>query len=74
MADHSQISLKIEFAGGLELLFDNKRSHNLSVPSKVANTIKPEELVPSNVFFLIHHLRDTLLKEREELFIENGTV
>ena len=29
---------------------------------------------PADVTYLLHHLRDHLLKEHEELFMENGTV
>ena len=29
---------------------------------------------PADMTYLLHHLRDHLLKEREELFMENGTV
>ncbi|KAJ7099702.1 hypothetical protein C8R44DRAFT_747631 [Mycena epipterygia] len=86
------ISLKVEFSGGLELLFSNQRSHKLSVPATVpavygdrAAKPKPAELEarappadiaskPADITFLIHHLRDTLLKERVELFMEGGTV
>ncbi|KAI0701833.1 ubiquitin-like modifier 1 [Cytidiella melzeri] len=79
----STISLKIEFGGGLELLFSNKRSHKVTIPSHVpvpadANpTPKPEGKKsgrPADITYLIYWLRDNLLKEREELFIENGTV
>ncbi|KAL4067467.1 hypothetical protein V8B97DRAFT_1873720 [Scleroderma yunnanense] len=39
----STITLKVEFAGGLELLFDNKRTHSISLPSLVPsdNSIPP---------------------------------
>ncbi|GJJ14602.1 hypothetical protein Clacol_008868 [Clathrus columnatus] len=30
-----QLNLKIVFGGGLELLFSNQRSHNISIPSRV---------------------------------------
>jgi ubiquitin related modifier 1 len=76
------LSLKIEFGGGLELLFSNKRSHAISIPSKVhkndsTSLLLPEDGVetkPADITYLIHHLRDHLLKERPELFIENKTV
>ncbi|KAI6143700.1 ubiquitin-like modifier 1 [Pisolithus tinctorius] len=39
----STITVKVEFGGGLELLFGNKRVHSLSLPSFVPadNTIAP---------------------------------
>jgi ubiquitin related modifier 1 len=77
MSSATSVSLKVEFSGGLELLFSNKRSHNLSVPALVSSTYgdtASENTKPADITFLIHHLRDSLLKERVELFMENGTV
>ncbi|KIK07143.1 hypothetical protein K443DRAFT_673701 [Laccaria amethystina LaAM-08-1] len=76
------ISLKIEFGGGLELLFSNQRSHRVTIPSTVPvdnNTSLTKGAAasatrPADVTYLLHHLRDHLLKERQELFMENGTV
>ena len=76
------ISLKIEFGGGLELLFSNQRSHRVTIPSTVPADNKTSltksadspATRPADVTYLLHHLRDHLLKEREELFMENGTV
>ncbi|KAI1792823.1 ubiquitin-like modifier 1 [Ganoderma leucocontextum] len=83
----STISLKIEFGGGLELLFSNQRSHRIDLPALVPapasasaspaspstdNSEPPKQ--PADVTYLLLWLRDNLLKEREELFIENGTV
>lgn len=76
------LSLKIEFSGGLELLFSNQRSHAISIPSTVPNdnstSLPPSgtqvETKPADINYLIHYLRDHLLKERPELFMENETV
>jgi len=73
------ISLKIEFGGGLELLFSNQRSHKITIPSEVPpiSTSDPGEKTgtkPSDIHYLIFWLRDNLLKERVELFIEGKTV
>ncbi|EPT02009.1 ubiquitin modifier 1 [Fomitopsis schrenkii] len=78
------VSVKVEFSGGLELLFDNQRSHRVSVPSHVSTSGKKTlnnnegtdagEGRPADLAHLILWLRDNLLKEREELFVENGTV
>jgi len=65
------LSLKIEFSGGLELLFGNERKHSLTIPSHIQ---AEDSTKPVDVDFLIHHLRDHLLKERPELFMENDTV
>ena len=61
------ISLKVEFSGGLELLFSNERKHSVNVPSIHGGQ-------PTDLAYLILYLRDTLLKERAELFVENDTV
>jgi ubiquitin related modifier 1 len=84
MSSHETLMLKIEFGGGMELLFANQRSHRLSIPAQVpvdnntkedlpadANSVNTK---PADITYLIHHLRDHLLKERVELFMENGTV
>ncbi|KAJ7248596.1 ubiquitin-like modifier 1 [Mycena haematopus] len=72
----ASVSLKVEFSGGLELLFSNERSHKLSVPALVPATYGDASgaTKPPDITFLIHYLRDNLLKERVELFMENGTV
>ncbi|KAJ7135451.1 ubiquitin-related modifier 1 [Mycena crocata] len=78
MAPATSISLKVEFSGGLELLFSNQRSHKLSVPALVPTTYddasNSSDTKPADITFLIHYLRDNLLKERVELFMEGGTV
>ena len=67
----------------MELLFANQRSHKLSIPALVPDDNNTKDLQadansanikPADITYLIHHLRDHLLKEREELFMENGTV
>ncbi|KAE9398475.1 ubiquitin related modifier 1 [Gymnopus androsaceus JB14] len=78
------ISLRIEFGGGLELLFSNERRHTITIPSVVPsdNNTKPPldpssnevETKLADVEYLIYHLRDHLLQERAELFMENNTV
>lgn len=77
------IALKIEFGGGLELLFENQRSHNINIPTRVSIDNKTEppspdaahtNTKPADIAYLIHYLKNHLLKEREELFMENGTV
>ncbi|KZT28214.1 ubiquitin-like modifier 1 [Neolentinus lepideus HHB14362 ss-1] len=76
----SEISLKVEFGGGLELLFSNQKSHQLSLPTRVASDDstspfgKEQETKALDITYLIHWLRDHRLKERVELFMENDTV
>ena len=66
-APNTQLAVKIEFSGGLELLFDNKKKHNVTLPSAVDGK-------PVDVTYLLSWLRDNLLKERPELFMEEKTV
>jgi ubiquitin related modifier 1 len=77
----STISLKIEFGGGLELLFSNKRSYRLTLPAAVpknntTDVTNPivEPTKPIDITYLIHYLKDHMLKDRVELFMEKGTV
>ncbi|KAF8308931.1 ubiquitin-like modifier 1, partial [Clavulina sp. PMI_390] len=56
------------YRGGAELLFGNVREHTIKLPPQTPDGR------PSDVAFLIHWIRDNLLKERVELFIENDTV
>ncbi len=66
------MKLRIEFGGGLELLFSNTRTHRIAIPSTTSQGDKMGQ--PVDIDFLIHWLNDNLLKERSELFIENGTL
>ncbi|KAG7095568.1 Ubiquitin- modifier 1, variant 3 [Marasmius oreades] len=75
------ISLRIEFSGGLELLFSNEKRHKITIPAQVPVDNNPKVDGPRNgdtkaadMDFLIHWLREHLLKERTELFMENSTV
>jgi len=85
MTTTSTISINVEFGGGLELLFSNVRKHKVAVPATVPKDNStsdeslsslpdaPTESKPADVAFLMHYLRDKLLKERADLFMENGT-
>ena len=77
----STLNLKIEFAGGLELLFSNQRSHRITLPALVAKddstdegSLASQEMKALDVDYLIHHMRDHMLRERVELFMEKDTV
>ncbi|KZT08164.1 ubiquitin-like modifier 1 [Laetiporus sulphureus 93-53] len=83
----STISIKVEFGGGLELLFSNQRTHRVTLPARIPESRTDEENEkaeeqrqetaegrPIDIEYLILWLRDNLLKERAELFVENGTV
>lgn len=56
-------------SGGLEMLFSNKREHNISLPAK------DESGEPVTVNYLVHHLCKKVMKDhRKELFVQDGTV
>ncbi|KAL0101446.1 hypothetical protein PUN28_018941 [Cardiocondyla obscurior] len=57
------LPLTIEFGGGAELLFEGKKRHEVDLPG-VEWTLRQ----------LLHWLRDNLLTERPELFIQDDTV
>jgi ubiquitin related modifier 1 len=66
------IPLKVEFTGGLELLFSNQRSHKVSIPAKIPSTDNDSK--PADITYLLQYLRDNLLRERVELFMEGNTM
>ena len=66
------LKLKVEFGGGLELLFSNQRSHLIDIPSTVPGSDGKGQ--PADIDFLIRWLKDNLLKERPELFTEDTTL
>ena len=79
----STVSVKVEFGGGLELLFSNQRSHKVDIPASVPPVVAGKDAgtkdskpagKAADITYLIFWLRDNLLKERPELFIENATV
>jgi len=56
--------LTIEFAGGAELLFGKKKLHSIELPDTSSWTIKS----------LLVWIRENLLCERPELFIQGDSV
>ncbi|EGC31354.1 hypothetical protein DICPUDRAFT_89691 [Dictyostelium purpureum] len=58
------MKVTVDLSGGLELLFDKKKVHQIEFSDK--NEIPLREL--------ILYMRDNLLKERAELFVVDNTV
>ncbi|KAK9702310.1 Urm1 (Ubiquitin related modifier) [Popillia japonica] len=58
------LPITVEFSGGAELLFDNKRHYNIDLPNKDKWKLSD----------LLLWLKDNLLSERPELFIQNNSV
>ncbi|KAK3589259.1 hypothetical protein CHS0354_008324 [Potamilus streckersoni] len=59
------IPITLEFSGGAELLFDRQKRHDIDLP-KQENPWRIQELLP--------WIRDNILKERPELFMQGNTV
>ncbi|ROT39176.1 Urm1-domain-containing protein [Sodiomyces alkalinus F11] len=60
----NQISLTVEFSGGLEMLFDDQRRYEVSVPAVA------EDGKPATIAFLVGYLCQNLMKDsRKELFV-----
>ena len=55
--------------GGLELLFSNRRKHQIALPNTDENG------QPANLAFLVRYLCENLLVDRrKEMFVVEGTV
>ncbi|GLV33786.1 Ubiquitin-related modifier 1 [Carabus blaptoides fortunei] len=65
-ADSSALPIIIEFGGGAELLFDKKKVNNVSLPLNSRKQWTMREL--------LLWIRDNLLKERPELFLQDDSV
>ncbi|KAL1662775.1 hypothetical protein EV121DRAFT_217174 [Schizophyllum commune] len=90
MAAPATVTVDVEFSGGLELLFGNVRRHRVALPATKPDSeaevtplstninltlpILGGTSAPADVEFLIDYLAKNLLKERVELFVENGSV
>ncbi|USP78066.1 hypothetical protein yc1106_05340 [Curvularia clavata] len=69
MSNDETIPVKIEFSGGLEILFANQKKYDLSLPAK------DESGSPANIAFLVRYLCDNVMKDpRKELFVLDDTV
>ncbi|XP_023289743.1 ubiquitin-related modifier 1 [Orussus abietinus] len=63
-AGGSALHVTLEFRGGAELLVDKKKVYEVDLPSTQKWTLRK----------LIFWIKDNLLKERPELFIQGDTV
>ncbi|KAI1072507.1 hypothetical protein LB507_003241 [Fusarium sp. FIESC RH6] len=63
-ASSPQLSIDVEFSGGLEMLFSNKRQHALSIPAA------DQDGKPVDIAYLIDHLcRNVMDDSRKDLFV-----
>lgn len=61
----ASLEVKVEFAGGAELLFNNIRNHTLKLPAQQS---------PTTIRDLIKWIKVNMLKERPEFFVQGDTV
>ncbi|KAI8140213.1 ubiquitin-related modifier 1 [Fennellomyces sp. T-0311] len=64
----SDLTINVEFSGGMELLFNNVRQHKIILPAK------SDASQPATLRDLIFHIRDTMMTEKKDLFVEKDTV
>lgn len=65
--DQRMVRVNIQFSGGLEILFDNQSTIAVDVSP-------PKEQTELDIAHLLLWLRDNLLTERPELFMQGNTV
>jgi len=58
------MKIKLEFSGGLELLFDKTKNHLVEIPDKDKISLKD----------FLQWIKNNKLKERPELFVQDGSV
>ncbi|KAI8393908.1 ubiquitin-related modifier 1 [Radiomyces spectabilis] len=62
------ITVNVEFSGGMELLFNNERKHKITLPAQSENG------QPTTLQTLILHIRDNLMTDKKDLFVDKDTV
>ncbi|KAJ9105972.1 hypothetical protein QFC19_003307 [Naganishia cerealis] len=64
-----QISIKLEFGGGLHLLFNSQPKHQVSLPKRISeDESEAGDDKPVTVKYLIKWMKENLLSERVEMF------
>ncbi|KAI9491272.1 ubiquitin-related modifier 1 [Zychaea mexicana] len=66
----SDLTINVEFSGGMELLFDNVRQHKITLPAQS----KLDTSKPATLRDLIFYIRDNMMTEKKDLFVEKDTV
>ncbi|PVU98117.1 hypothetical protein BB561_000105 [Smittium simulii] len=61
------MKIKLEFSGGMELLFGGITHQEIEFPEQY-------EGAPAKLENLVFWIKDNLLKEKEELFLQDNTV
>ncbi|RSL46284.1 Ubiquitin-related modifier 1 [Fusarium sp. AF-6] len=64
MVEQSSLAITVEFSGGLEMLFSDKRHHSLSIPAVT------QDGKPANIAYLIDYLCQNVMQDsRKDLFV-----
>ncbi|KAJ4311543.1 Ubiquitin- modifier 1 [Fusarium piperis] len=64
MVEQSSLAIAVEFSGGLEMLFSDKRHHAVSIPAVT------QDGKPANIAYLIDHLCQNVMQDsRKDLFV-----
>ncbi|WWC69896.1 uncharacterized protein I206_103839 [Kwoniella pini CBS 10737] len=71
-ADEDTIEIKIEFGGGLHLIFSSQPSHKINIPKNIINEDGSKQ--PVNMKYLVKWMKNNLLSEREEMFCDGDGV
>ncbi|KAI8337666.1 ubiquitin-related modifier 1 [Chlamydoabsidia padenii] len=66
----SVLNIKVEFSGGMELLFNNERKHQITLSSQSQQN--PND--PATLQDLIFYIRDNMMTEKKDLFVDKDTV
>ncbi|SAL97490.1 hypothetical protein [Absidia glauca] len=66
----SVLNIKVEFSGGMELLFNNERKHQIALSSQSQKN--PND--PATLQDLIFYIRDNMMTEKKDLFVDKDTV
>ncbi|KAI4185554.1 MAG: hypothetical protein L6R41_004062 [Letrouitia leprolyta] len=63
------IAISVEFTGGLDTLFSNKRKHSISLPTADENNR------PANMAYLVRYLCENLMTDcRKEFFVISDNI
>ncbi|KAH7068019.1 ubiquitin-related modifier 1 [Paraphoma chrysanthemicola] len=69
MSENVRVPIRVEFSGGLEILFGNQKKYSLSIPAR------DESGALANIAFLVRYLCENTMKDpRKELFVLDDTV
>ncbi|CAO3703430.1 unnamed protein product [Rhizopus stolonifer] len=63
----ANLNINVQFSGGMELLFNNVSKHTIQIPTQTSGK-------PSTLKELILYIRDNMMTDKKDLFVEKDTV